>query len=73
MNKNLVNQRDEYGRRHGYWEGRILDDKLNYQGVYVHGNIIGPFTMYSSNETIFKTGFYNKTGQLGLWYEKKYD
>jgi len=73
MNKDMINQRDEQGLRHGYWEGRILDGTLNYKGVYIHGNIIGPWTMYSSNEKIFKTGFFNKMGQIGLWYEKKYD
>ena len=44
-----INQYDEEGERHGYWEGYRTNGNLMYKGNYDNGNIIGYWEWYDKN------------------------
>jgi antitoxin component YwqK of YwqJK toxin-antitoxin module len=54
MKKNMINQRDKNGKRHGLWEDRYTNGYLYNVGNFTHGKMNGPFIYY----------FYNSSSEL---------
>ena len=68
-----INQRDERGREHGYWECYRGNGHLWYKGEYRHGKNHGLMEVYQFDGRIWSKGTYKKNEQIGLWHEVKYE
>jgi antitoxin component YwqK of YwqJK toxin-antitoxin module len=57
--ENLINQFDENGNKHGYWEVYFSNGDLYYKGNYVNGIKHGYCESYYDNGILHYTGFYD--------------
>ena len=62
-----MNQYNENGQKHGYWEERWPDGSLIGNGVYIDGKRDGYWEAYYPNGNIFFKGFFKNDISVGLF------
>jgi hypothetical protein len=75
MKKDMINQHNKYGIRHGMWKYYYGEkpNQLMYIGIYNNGLLHGLWEWYFySGLTEFK-GELKKNKHIGLWYHSKYE
>ncbi len=54
-----INQRNEKGKAHGYWETYYSNRRVAYKGHLDNGKRIGLWKYYNSNGVLFMQIFYS--------------
>lgn len=62
-----INQYNEKGERHGYWEVYYGKGKLHYKGNYHNGKAHGYWENYHTNGNLWFKGDYNNGNPIGYW------
>jgi antitoxin component YwqK of YwqJK toxin-antitoxin module len=70
--KELINQYDEQGERHGSWVGLDSAFRLIYKANYFHGKVHGVYEDYYFNGTLELRAHYHH-GKLHGVYEEYYN
>jgi len=73
MKKNIINQRDKNGKRHGLWEEYYSNGIISSKGEYKNGRQHGPWERYHSNGQLSFKGEFKKGKSIGIWYEQRYN
>lgn len=67
-----VNQRDEQGQLHGFWEFYHINEEVSCKCIFRHGRVNGPCDSYYKGGGLSVRGFYKNDKSIGLWYEQKF-
>ncbi|MBC34685.1 MAG: hypothetical protein CL663_01390 [Bacteroidetes bacterium] len=62
MDKVSLNQHDDSGRKHGYWEAYEPNGILKYKGQFEHGIPVGEFVYYYPNKVIKAKSIFSENG-----------
>jgi hypothetical protein len=53
-----MNEYNDKGKCHGYWECYFPNGKLWYKGTYINGEIVGYYEVYFSGGDLYSKAFY---------------
>jgi len=62
-----MNQRNDKGQKHGFWEWYYHDSKLSCRGTYVNDKSHGYWEDYYPDGTLNWKGHFNNEERTGYW------
>lgn len=62
-----MNQLNDKGKRHGYWEKYYPNGNLNYKGYYINDKRHGLWESYYQNGKLSWKGHFDNDERIGYW------
>jgi antitoxin component YwqK of YwqJK toxin-antitoxin module len=62
-----MNEFNNKGERHGYWEKYYANDNLDYKGYYINDKRHGYWEDYYHDGTLNWKGYFNNGERIGYW------